>query len=109
MSNNLNNEHPKEGDYLRLTGVVHNKTVIGLDLPNGKKGGNFDGRLENRDYRVYVNKFNKIGDNYYHITLIKPCGDRTKVVYKPKFGNKTLSQKNSQGSQQSWTWEKVEN
>ena len=107
-SNDLNEEHPQEGDYLRLTDIIHNKIVLGLDLPNGKKGGNFDGRLKNRDYRVYVNNVNKIRDNYYTIELIKPCGDRTKVVYKPKFGNKTISQTNNQNAQQSWTWEKCE-
>lgn len=104
----LNDKHPQEGDFLRLTGVVQNRFINGLPLPNGKLGGNIDGRLEGKDYRVYVDEINKIGEYWYTLKLIKPCGDRVKVNYRPTHGNvSTISASNSMKANQSWKWEKV--
>ena len=109
--------HPEEGDFLNLTGIVHNRCIMGLDLPNGYKYGNGDGRFD--EYTVYVEEIetHSIGSGdeitFETITLRKPCGDTTTVKYRgrePIAGTpgQSLRQQNSQGAEQYWTWEKVE-
>ena len=110
-------KHPEEGDFLNLTGIVHERCIMGLELPNGFKYGDGDGRFD--EYTVYVEDIETHttyrGDSITSetITLRKPCGDMTKVTYKgrdPIAGvpGQTLRQQNSQGAGQGWTWEKVE-
>ena len=109
--------HPEEGDFLNLTGIVHSRCIMGLDLPNGYKYANGDGRFD--EYTVYVEEIKTYttpgGDRITSetITLRKPCGDITTVRYRgrePIAGTpgQSLRQQNSQGAGQGWTWEKAE-
>ena len=103
-------QHPEEGDFLNLTGIVHSSCIMGLDLPNGYKYGNGDGRFD--EYTVYVESVGG-SKTRQSITLRKPCGGKTTVTYTGRCevtGNpgSSLYQQNNQGASQGWTWEKVE-
>jgi len=109
--------HPHEGDSLVLTGIVHKRSIVGLPLPAGYEFQNSDQRFDR--YPVEVTDVEQItsyeGDQLYYevVTLEKPDGTEAKVKYKGReriagSPGESFSAQNSQGANQSWTWEKVE-
>jgi hypothetical protein len=110
----MTQEHPVEGDTLILTGIVHDRAILGLTLPCGFKLADTDQRFD--EYRVEVidrtthEAHGRISNET--LTLKTEDGDTTKVTYRgrePIAGNagETITEKNSQDAQQSYTWKKV--
>lgn len=100
------------GETVILTDTVHNRLIAGLDLPAGGKFANDDQTFDtyeveileevyrSEDWRGNVTRqtFRVRGEN----------GTETKVGYRGRYhaGGHSLSQSNSQGAKQSWTWER---
>ena len=110
------NSHPNEGDDLVLTGIVYNRSIIGLDLPNGYKTANQDQTFDEYPVKVIdIEQDRLIADDRLVkeiITLEKPDGTTTKVTYNGRekiAGSPGMSfdTQNSQGACQAYTWEKV--
>jgi hypothetical protein len=95
-----------EGDFITLTGTVGHAGT-GNDLPNFKKGANYDGRVN--DYTLFVESIetpDRIADVSTPeriVVLRKPDGNLTEVRANT-LRSHTISQKNSSGYQTQWTF-----
>lgn len=105
--------HPSEGDTLVLTGIVHNRAILGTGLPSGKKLANKDERFDEYTVEVVDIRQVTVGDRltYEILTLETEDGETTSATYKGReeiTGNagQPIRASNSQGSSQGYIWEK---
>ena len=95
-----------EGDFIKLTGTVGHPGT-GNDLPNFKKGANYDGHVSN--YTLFVESI-KTPDRIADVStpervvvLRKPDGNLTEVLANTRRSH-TISQKNNSGYETQWTF-----
>lgn len=110
--------HPKVGDTLVLTDIVHKHVVLGIGLPCGYKLQNSDQTFD--EYEVEVvdisTSYKKFNDETSDVrsdklTLKKPNGETTTAIYKgrePICGTAggIIITRNSQNAQQCYKWHK---
>jgi len=101
----MSDEHPTEGDTLKLTGIVHKTCILGLTLPCGYELANKDETFD--EYTVEVTDRNAIDEHEDILTLKTEDGGVTTVTYRgrSRLGlSDSITEKNSQGATQSYTW-----
>ena len=101
------------GETIALTDTVHSKSVVGLDLPANAKFANEDQRFDTFEVEILEEvRRTEAPPGNISSQLFRVRGEdgtETTVSYGGRsfIGDHTLSQSNSQGSQQSWTWERL--